>query len=78
VSVGFQYGQYGIIIGLVLLLYNIILVWYNVALVSRNGIAVFDALVTCKLTGRKPLYVSTGRGVTDPLTGAGFSVTIST
>jgi hypothetical protein len=25
--------------------------------------------------GRKPLYISTGRGVTDPLTGAGFSVT---
>jgi hypothetical protein len=25
--------------------------------------------------GRKPLYISTGRGVTDPLTGAVFSVT---
>jgi hypothetical protein len=27
--------------------------------------------------GRKPLYISTGRGVTDPLTGARFSVTHS-
>jgi len=27
--------------------------------------------------GRKPLYITAGRGVTDPLTGAGFSVTIS-
>jgi hypothetical protein len=42
---------------------------------SRSGIAVFDALVSCKLMGRKPLYISTGRGVTDPLTGAGFAVT---
>jgi hypothetical protein len=25
--------------------------------------------------GRKPLYITTGRAVTDPLTGAGFSVT---
>jgi len=25
--------------------------------------------------GRKPLYITAGRGVTDPLTGAGFSVT---
>jgi hypothetical protein len=40
---------------------------------SRSGIAVFDALVSCKLMGRKPLYICTG--VTDPLTGAGFSVT---
>jgi hypothetical protein len=27
--------------------------------------------------GRKPLYITTGRGVTDPLTGAGFSVTVT-
>jgi hypothetical protein len=26
------------------------------------------------LVGRKPVYISTGRGVTDPLTGVGFSV----
>jgi hypothetical protein len=42
---------------------------------SRTGIAVFDALVSLYLVGSKPLYISTGRGVTDPLTGAGFSVT---
>jgi hypothetical protein len=42
---------------------------------SRSGIAVFNALVSCKLVGRKPLYISTGRRVTYPLTGAGFSVT---
>jgi hypothetical protein len=35
----------------------------------------FDALVSYKLMGRKPLYITAGRGVTDPLTGAGFSVT---
>jgi hypothetical protein len=40
--------------------------------VSRSGIAVFDALVSCKLMSRKPLYISTGRGVTDPLTGLYF------
>jgi hypothetical protein len=32
----------------------------------------FDALVSCKLMGRKPLYISTGRGATNPLTGADF------
>jgi hypothetical protein len=26
--------------------------------------------------GRKPRYISTGSGVTDPLTGAGFSATV--
>jgi hypothetical protein len=31
-------------------------------MLSRSGIAVFDALVSCKLMGRKPLYISTGRG----------------
>jgi len=36
----------------------------------------FDALVSYKLMGRKPLYITAGRGVTDPLTGAGFSVTL--
>jgi hypothetical protein len=41
-------------------------------LLSRSGIAVFDALMSCKLVGRKPLYISTGRGVTDPLTGLDF------
>jgi hypothetical protein len=35
----------------------------------------FDALVSLYLVGRKPLYMSMGRGVMDPLTGAGFSVT---
>jgi hypothetical protein len=40
--------------------------------VSRSGIAVFDALVSCKLMGRRPLYIGTGRGVTDPLTGPDF------
>jgi hypothetical protein len=39
---------------------------------SRSGIAVFDALVSCKLRGRRPLYICTGRGVTDPLTGLDF------
>jgi hypothetical protein len=39
---------------------------------SRSGIAVFDALVSCKLMGRRPLYIGTGRGVTDPLTGPDF------
>jgi hypothetical protein len=39
---------------------------------SRSGIAVFDALVSCKLVGRRPLYISTGRGVTEPLTGLDF------
>jgi hypothetical protein len=38
---------------------------------------VFDALVSYKLMGRKPLYITAGREVTDPLTGAGFSVTRS-
>jgi hypothetical protein len=33
------------------------------------------ALKSSKLMGRKPLYISTGREVTDPLTGVGFSVT---
>jgi hypothetical protein len=39
---------------------------------SRSGITVFDALMNCKSMGRKPLYISTGRGVTDPLTGLDF------
>jgi hypothetical protein len=39
---------------------------------SRSGIAVFDALVSCKLMGRRPLYIGTGRGTTDPLTGLDF------
>jgi hypothetical protein len=34
--------------------------------VSRSGIAVFDALVSCKLMGRKPLYISTDRGSRTP------------
>jgi hypothetical protein len=33
---------------------------------SRSGIAVFDALVSCKLMGRKPLYISTDRGSRTP------------
>jgi NAD(P)-dependent dehydrogenase (short-subunit alcohol dehydrogenase family) len=41
---------------------------------SRSGIAVFDALVSCKLVGRKSLYISTGRGVMDPLIGNEGSV----
>jgi hypothetical protein len=43
---------------------------------SQSGIAVLNALVSLYLVGRKPLYISTGRGVMDPLTGAGFSVTL--
>jgi hypothetical protein len=39
---------------------------------SRSGIAVFDALVSCKLRGRRPLYIGMGRGVTDPLTALDF------
>jgi hypothetical protein len=32
------------------------------SLLPRSRIAIFDALVTCKLVGREPLYISTGRG----------------
>ena len=35
----------------------------------------FDALVSCKLWAGSPIY-NTGSGVTDPLTGAGFSATV--
>jgi hypothetical protein len=41
-------------------------------LLLRSRTVVFDALVSYKLVGRKPLYISTGRAVTNPLTGAGF------
>jgi hypothetical protein len=34
----------------------------GVWLVSRSGFAVFDALVSLYLVGRKPLYISMGRG----------------
>jgi hypothetical protein len=34
--------------------------------VSQSRIAVFDALVSCKLMGRKPLYISMGRGSQTP------------
>jgi hypothetical protein len=42
---------------------------------SRSGIAVFDALVSCKLMGRKPLYKH-GQGGHGPPDRAGFSVTV--
>ena len=45
---------------------------YDCLMVSRSGIAVFDALVSCKLMGRKPLYISTDRGSRTPWQGGIF------
>jgi hypothetical protein len=48
-----------------------LLVIVTVALCHEVELLLFDSLVSCELVSRKPLYISTGRG----LTGAGFSVT---
>jgi len=47
----------------------------GVSILSRSRNGVLTLSLSYKLMGRKPLYITTGRGVTDPLTGAGFSVT---